>query len=177
MLAWGEHSSRPVYIISVLGQSVSAGMPCQHDIFYAELLISRFSLEIYITFLQVWQTVLVWNLYPIFMLLNQLAVKITPAESFLWMHLHQFQYLFIHHFSQHTRWLNMSDQIKTTSDGSWCMGIKGEMSGTVCVTFTWYMYIYELFIAFVCFVVCSLLWRHSLWHYINLVNLNLNFGK
>ena len=35
-----------------------------------------------------------------------------------------------------------------TSNGSWCMGIKGEMSGTVCVTFTWYMYIYELFIAF-----------------------------
>ena len=41
----------------------------------------------------------------------------------------------------------------TTSNGSWCMGIKGEMSGTVCVTFTWnmYMYIYELFIDFVCF--------------------------
>ena len=37
-----------------------------------------------------------------------------------------------------------------TSNGSWCMGIKGEMSGTVCVTFIWYMYIYELFIAFVC---------------------------
>ena len=44
-----------------------------------------------------------------------------------------------------------------TSNGSWCMGIKGEMSGTVCVTFTWYMYIYELCIALVCFVVCSLL--------------------
>ena len=44
-----------------------------------------------------------------------------------------------------------------TSNGSWCMGIKGEMSGTVCVTFTWYMYIYELFIAFVCFVISSLL--------------------
>ena len=48
-------------------------------------------------------------------------------------------------------------QCARTSNGSWCMGIKGEMSGTVCVTFTWYMYIYELFIAFVCFVVCSLL--------------------
>ena len=44
-----------------------------------------------------------------------------------------------------------------TSNASWCMGIKSEMSGTVCVTFTWYMYRYELFIAFVCFVVCSLL--------------------
>ena len=39
-----------------------------------------------------------------------------------------------------------------TSNGSWCMGIKGEMSGTVCVTFTWDMYIYELFIAFLLFV-------------------------
>ena len=39
------------------------------------------------------------------------------------------------------------------------MGIKGEMSGTVCVKFTWdmYIYIYELFIAFVSFVVFSLL--------------------
>ena len=46
---------------------------------------------------------------------------------------------------------------KQPSNGSWCMGIKGEMSGTVCVTFTWYMYIYQLFIAFVCFVVCSFL--------------------
>ena len=28
-----------------------------------------------------------------------------------------------------------------TSNGSWCIGIKGEMSGTVCVTFTWDIYI------------------------------------
>ena len=63
--------------------------------FHAEPLISRFSLEKYITLLQqLWQTVLMWNLYPIFISLNQLAVKITPAESFLWMHLHQFQYLY-----------------------------------------------------------------------------------
>ena len=62
--------------------------------FHAEPLICRFSLEKYITLLQqLWQTVLMWNLYPIFISLNQLAVKITPAESFLWMHLHQFQYL------------------------------------------------------------------------------------
>ena len=85
-----------VYIISVLGQSVPAGMPCQHDIcFHAAPRISRFSLEIYITLLQLWQTVLVWNLYPIFILVNQLAVKKTPVESFLWMHLHQFQYLYL----------------------------------------------------------------------------------
>ena len=66
--------------------------------FHAEPLISRFSLEKYITLLQqLWQTVLMWNLYPILISLNQLAVKITPAESFLWMHLHQFQYLY--HFT------------------------------------------------------------------------------
>ena len=45
--------------------------------------------------------------------------------------------------------------IVRTSNGSWCMGIRGEMSDTVCVTFTWDMYIYELFIAFVCFVVVA----------------------
>ena len=57
----------------------------------------------------------------------------------------------------HQRKHSSSASLNHTSNGSWCMGIKGEMSGTVCVTFTWYMYIYELFIAFVCFVVCSLL--------------------
>ena len=31
---------------------------------------------------------------------------------------------------------------EVTSNGSWCIGIKGEMSGTVCVTFTWDIYIY-----------------------------------
>ena len=53
--------------------------------------------------------------------------------------------------------MSLCDSDFITSNGFWCMGIKGEMSGTVCVTFTWYMYIYELLIAFVCFVVCSLL--------------------
>ena len=40
-----------------------------------------------------------------------------------------------------------------TSNGSWCMGIKGEMSGTVCVTFTWEMYIYMSFYS-LCFFFC-----------------------
>ena len=31
--------------------------------------------------------------------------------------------------------------ILLTSNGSWCIGIKDEMSGTVCVTFTWDIYI------------------------------------
>ena len=71
--------------------------------FHAEPLISRFSLEKYIILLQqLWQTVLMWNLYPIFISLNQLAVKITPAESFLWMHLHQFQYLYHTNLTQQT---------------------------------------------------------------------------
>ena len=37
---------------------------------------------------------------------------------------------------------NWFEKWRDTSNGSWCMGIKGEMSGTVCVTFTWDMYIY-----------------------------------
>ena len=41
-------------------------------------------------------------------------------------------------------WHNVAplDHNGLTSNGSWCMGIKGEMSGTVCVTFTWDIYIY-----------------------------------
>ena len=35
-----------------------------------------------------------------------------------------------------------SNAMMITSNGSWCIGIKGEMSGTVCVTFTWDIYIY-----------------------------------
>ena len=42
-----------------------------------------------------------------------------------------------------------------TSNGSWCMGIKGEMSGMVCVTFTWYMYI-SIYIYIYIWVVYSL---------------------
>ena len=41
-----------------------------------------------------------------------------------------------------------------TSNGSWCMGIKGEMSGTVCVTFTWGMYIYIWVVYSLCFFCC-----------------------
>ena len=41
-----------------------------------------------------------------------------------------------------------------TSNGSWCMGIKGEMSGTVCVTFTWDMYIYIWVVYTLCFFCC-----------------------
>ena len=41
-----------------------------------------------------------------------------------------------------------------TSNGSWCMGIKGEMSGTVCVRFTWDMYIYIWVVYSLCFFCC-----------------------
>ena len=43
---------------------------------------------------------------------------------------------------------------ETTSNGSWCMGIKGEMSGTVCVTFTWDMHIYIWVVYSLCFFCC-----------------------
>ena len=44
-------------------------------------------------------------------------------------------------------WISLRISLKfvskvQTSNGSWCIGIKGEMSGTVCVTFTWDIYIY-----------------------------------
>ena len=49
----------------------------------------------------------------------------------------------------------MSAMASQTSNGSWCMGIKGEMSGTVCVTFTWDVYIY-IYIYIYIWVVYSL---------------------
>ena len=50
-----------------------------------------------------------------------------------------------------------------TSNGSWCMGIKGEMSGTVCVTFTWDMYIYIWVVYSLCFF-CCLFITVTLWY-------------
>ena len=46
------------------------------------------------------------------------------------------------------------DTNNSTSNGSWCMGIKDEMSGTVCVTFTWDMYIYIWVVYILCFFCC-----------------------
>ena len=40
------------------------------------------------------------------------------------------------------KWRFTLKSMAGTSNGSWCIGIKGEMSGTVCVTFTWDIYIY-----------------------------------
>ena len=45
-------------------------------------------------------------------------------------------------------------RMNATSNGSWCMGIKGEMSGTVCVTFTWDMYIYIWVVYSLCSFCC-----------------------
>ena len=50
-----------------------------------------------------------------------------------------------------------------TSNGSWCMGIKGEMSGKVCVTFTWDMYIYIWVVYSLCFF-CCLFITVTLWY-------------
>ena len=41
-----------------------------------------------------------------------------------------------------------------TSNGSWCIGIKGEMSGTVCVTFTRDIYIYIWVVYSFCLFCC-----------------------
>ena len=45
-------------------------------------------------------------------------------------------------------------QYVITSNGSWCIGIKGEMSGTVCVTFTWDIYIYIWVVYSFCLFCC-----------------------
>ena len=50
-----------------------------------------------------------------------------------------------------------------TSNGSWCMGIKGEMSGTVCVTFAWDMYIYIWVVYSLCFF-CGLFITVTWWY-------------
>ena len=55
------------------------------------------------------------------------------------------RYQFLFYYGE-TTWM--------TSNGSWCMGIKGEMSGTVCVTFTWYMYIYIWVVYSFCLFCC-----------------------
>ena len=54
----------------------------------------------------------------------------------------------IHH------WLVDSPHKRTTSNGSWCIGIKGEMSGTVCVTFTWDIYIFTWVVYSFCLFCC-----------------------
>ena len=54
------------------------------------------------------------------------------------------------------RWTNnVRPVVKNhTSNGSWCIGIKGEMSGTVCVTFTWDIYIYIWVVYSFCLFCC-----------------------
>ena len=53
-----------------------------------------------------------------------------------------------------------SDIKKWTSNGSWCMGIHGEMPGTVCVTFTSDMYIWVVysFCLFCCLFIIVTRW-------------------
>ena len=63
------------------------------------------------------------------------------------------------------RWWGKIWVTEETSNGSWCMGIKGEMSGTVCGTFTWdmYIYIYIWIVYSVCFFCClfiTVTWRY-----------------
>ena len=99
---------------------------------------------------------------------NKQRVKINIPLYYIYIYLYIFIYIYTYIYGI-SAWMvnqfgldiyrraNHSPNTISTSNGSWCMGIKGEMSGTVCVTFTWYMCIYELFIAFVCFGVCSLL--------------------
>ena len=56
---------------------------------------------------------------------------------------------------------SLSQYILDTSNGSWCIGIKGEMSGTVCVTFTWvcvYIWVVYSFCLFCCLFIIVTWW-------------------
>ena len=72
-------------------QWVNAEVP--YVIIYLSHLYWRFPSQIYIKLLQqLWQTVLVEPVSHIY-IIKPTCCKNNPAESFLWMHLHQFQYL------------------------------------------------------------------------------------
>ena len=89
-----------------------------------------------------------------------------PIATGLWLQLrfHHLHLLNENHYSRTSLaikcWLLLCchqhtvDLQNKTSNGSWCMGIKGEMSGTVCVTFTWDMYIYIWVVYSLCFFCC-----------------------
>ena len=61
-------------------------------------------------------------------------------NAFLWEKINGRKYLIWRHIN--------------TSNGFWCIGIKGEMSGTVCVTFTWDIYIYIRVVYSFCLFCC-----------------------
>ena len=61
-----------------------------------------------------------------------------------------------------------------TSNGSWCIGIKGEMSGTVCVTFTRDIYIYIWVVYSFCLFCC--LFIIVTWWYMWCVRAGVNSG-
>ena len=79
-------------IISVPGHSVPTGMPCQHAIIF---MLSHF--QIFLGNIHNIVTTTVTNITGVEPVSHIYIIKPTccqnnPAESFLWMHLHQFQY-------------------------------------------------------------------------------------
>ena len=83
-------------IISVLGQFVPTRMPCQHDIFF---MLSHLNIQIFFGNICNIVTTTVTNgtgvePVPYIYIIKPTCCQNNPAESFLWMHLHQFQYLF-----------------------------------------------------------------------------------
>ena len=112
------------------------------------------------------------NLQPIFMIKsdritwNEMLFVNSYASviTFIFIHIH-FNWLKEHPIDLwRFEWMNERKELvhillnvlltSDTSNGSWCMGIKGEMSGTVCVTFTWDMYIYIWVVYSLCFFCC-----------------------
>ena len=81
-------------IISVLGQFVPTGMSCQHDIFSSWATCTQifFGNKCNIVTTTVTNSTAVEPVPHIY-IIKPTCCQNNPAESFLWMHLHQFQYL------------------------------------------------------------------------------------
>ena len=83
-------------VISVLGHFVPTGMPCQHDNFF---MLSHLYPDFLRNYICNIVTTTVTNStgvepVPYIHIIKPTCCQNNPAESFLWMHLHQFQYLF-----------------------------------------------------------------------------------
>ena len=93
-------------IISVLGQSVPTGMACQHDIFscwatYIEMFFGNIYSIVTTTVTNSTGVEPASYIYVI----KPTCCQNNPAESFLWMHLQQFQYL----LNNTLRWIGQNN--------------------------------------------------------------------
>ena len=110
-------------IISVLGHSVPTGMPCQRDIIlcwdpYIQIFFGNIHNIVATTVTNSTGVEHVSHVY----IIKPACCQDNPTESFLWMHLHQFQYLFDGNF-----WFWWSTELPPVP-GFWLVGQFPRMS-------------------------------------------------